>query len=175
MDNSYRLFFYSIYLMPEEYNIFVYGSLMSVDELKSMFDDYEYMRVKAAGFMRDFSKEAHSWGPDGEKTGVMAIRRMKEESCNGLLVTGITKNELKDYSERETGYDIEEIDTTKLEPYESGKKIPETVLTAIVDWELDEPNTDEEYYELCIAAASSHGTEFLEDFFKTTYLFYGAE
>lgn len=159
--------------MPKKYNLFVYGSLMPVDELDSIFDDYEYMRVKADGFMRDFSKEAHSWGPDGENTGVMALKRIENEMCNGILVMGVNENELEVYSERETGYNIETIDSTKLTPYDSSRDVPDDVLTAIVDWELDEPNTHEGYCELCIEAASSHGQEFLKDFLETTYQFYG--
>lgn len=158
-----------------EYAIFVYGSLMSTDELDKMFDDYEYMKVIATDFVRDFSKRANSWGPEDEETGVMSLEREEGEKCNGLLVTGITEQELKQYSDRETGYDIEEIDSDKLTPYDKSESIPSTVLTAITNWKMDEPNTHEGYYKLCVNAASSHGQDFLEEFMKTTYHFYDEE
>lgn len=157
------------------YNLFVYGSLMSAEELDSMFENYDVTKVRVDGYVRDFSKEANSWGPEDEATGVLGIREREGEWCNGLIVEGVTEEELERYDDRETGYDIEPVDPERITPYNGSSEVPDEVLTAVRDWTMDEPNPHPEYCQLCVDAAASYGQPFLRDFLRSTYLFYEDE
>lgn len=154
---------------------------MHPDELKNFSSP---IRVKAHGYVRDFSKIATDWGNDGEDTGVLGIQKAEDEWCNGLVVQGLSQHDFDKYVERETGYDfdshknhdteydIKQIDADCLEPYNKNREIPDEVFTAIMQHRLSEPNPHEEYRELCCNAAAQYGDEFRKDFIQTTYELY---
>lgn len=166
-------------------SIFVYGSLMEKEEIETILnDDVNCHKVKVHGFARDYSKIAHSWGPENEDTGVLGLIKDKDEWCNGILVTNVDEQSLDNYYLREVGvpkseyehgefgYNIVEIDSECIEFYNGEKNIREPIYTSITNKRLDEPNTHNSYRRLCENAAKQYGSEFLDDFNQTTSEFH---
>lgn len=166
-------------------NVFVYGSLMHPDEIRQTFGkETNYRKCVLTGYVRDFSKKAHSWGTDNSERGVLGLMKANHCWCNGLLIFGLHSEQINSYYKRETGmnkdeyvqdnsgYLIKKIEGDRFYAYDGQVDIEEPVLTAIINDRLDSPETNEEYRRLCNEAAKKHGGEFHEDFTNTTFEFY---
>lgn len=159
--------------MESEYNLFVYGSLMSMEELDDMFDSYSCIPVKLNGFVRDFSKGSlGSWSGDSELKRVLSIQEAEDKWCNGLIVTGVSEAEFKDYIDREAGYRMEIISEDKFEPYEGSLDISGPIFSAIRDWLVEDAPISDSYKSVCADAAALYGHEFLTDFEESTVEFH---
>lgn len=167
------------------HRLFAYGSLMEMDEIQTLFgDDVDIYRAKLEGYVRDYSKIAHSWGPKNEATGVLGIQKARDEWCNGIIIDGITETGIENYYLRELGvtpekyehgefgYNIVDIDSDRFEFYGGRPNISGPTITAITNSRLAEPNIHEPYAKMCKNAAKEHGEVFYEDFEESTYDYY---
>lgn len=166
-------------------NVFVYGSLIHPDEIKKTFgSDVDFHKSILTGYLRDFSKKAHSWGSNNSGRGVLGLTRASPYWCNGLIIEELDNAQIDSYYRRETGYSkkdynieksgykIKEVDSTQFYFYEDTKEVEGSVLTALINDKLDSAETNEDYRNLCHEAAQEHGEQFYDDFVDTTFEFY---
>jgi len=151
--------------------ILTYGSLLNTDELEELFPEANYVPVRIDGYRRHFAqKSTFRDGENGER-GVLAVEEDENSWCNGLLIYPIEQSEFDEYKERESGYEISEIEINCISPYKN-HTLPE--LTDVVipcgARPLSNPKPIPTYAALCIEGAQEWGDQFVTDFLLTTDL-----
>lgn len=160
--------------------IITYGSLIHPEEVQTLFGigPSDQLRVKISGFRRSFSKRiaAHLYRETSpEKQAVLNLEHHEEEWFNGLLLGRIERSDFERYAFREREYELIEVEPSRLTFY--SEKTPglleefESIYTCLLgDEELMNHSLKPvpSYLELCLEGAKRHGSDFEQDFKRTT-------
>ena len=150
--------------------IITYGSLLNLDELEGLYENFEVFKVRVYGFRRHCGQES-TFRKTDEYDAVLTVEPDEESWFNGLLITGFSDGEFEAYLDRESGYSIERVDGSDISFYEEyGIDLGEfeEIVVPIGEMELENPNPVPEYIELCTVGAFEHGSQFGRDFVLTT-------
>lgn len=154
----------------ESVAILVYGSLINLSELRQLYQSIDYVPVMVQGFRRHWRQEA-TWreGENGEKA-VLTVSEGENSRINALLIEGLTKDEYKEYTNREKGYEIHVVDPNRISFYNKKWNLSriDSILTAVGKRPLNNPKPIPSYINLCVQGAFDHGPEFGVDFIQTT-------
>lgn len=164
--------------------VIVYGSFIHPDDLADLFDDIpgRVVPVKVRGFDRLFNQEASWRESDGDQKAVLNVTPGSDKWFNGVLVADLSREEFREFRKRERGYRLIEVDFDAIESYD--RSIIETdlavdgpdiesqdlVLTTTGLKTRDSISPIDSYVDLCYDGASQWGTNFLQDFLRTTHL-----
>jgi hypothetical protein len=164
--------------------VIVYGSFLHPDDLAELFDDVQsrVVPVEVRDFDRRFNQEASWRETDGDRKAVLNVTPASDEWFNGILVADLSREEFREFRERERGYRLIEVDSDAIERYDrsaietdrtvNGPDIEsqDLVLTTTGLKTRDSIDPIDSYVDLCYDGASQWGVEFLQDFLRTTKL-----
>lgn len=150
--------------------ILSYGSLINPNEINSIAPEASYIPVKINNFRRHFGqKSMFRKGENGER-GVLTVEKDNSSWCNGVLLYNLEKDYITQYEERESGYNIKNVDINTITSY-SGYNIPDNInkcYIAVGKRPLKNPEPIPKYVELCLNGAKHFGNKYLTDFLITT-------
>jgi len=164
--------------------VIVYGSFLHPNDLAELFDDVpsRVVPVEVRGFDRLFNQEASWRETDGDRKAVLNVTPASDEWFNGILVVDLSREEFREFRERERGYRLIEVGFDALESYDRPTIEPDLtvdepdiasqdlVLTTTGLKTRDSIDPIDSYVDLCYDGASQWGSEFLHDFLRTTKL-----
>ncbi|MFQ3275130.1 MAG: cation transport regulator ChaC [Candidatus Nanohaloarchaea archaeon] len=153
-------------------SVFVYGSLLNTEELKSQFGgSVETCKAVLNGFKRHYGQLSDvRTDENGDYGNVLTVTRKEGFSCNGILVSGVSDEKLAELRERESGYRLERMTSGRVETYREDIEAG-SFLVSIGEKETTNWNPLNEYMETCEKGARARGEKFHQVFRKSTYRF----
>jgi len=158
-------------------SLIVYGSLLDKDEVNEVLKlkgwKISLRPVKVFGFKRIFYKVSDRRAGEGTSVAVLNVEETNDpvDFFNGILISDLSENDLKDLEKREQGYELIQIDSKNIEPYGGPLSIsgPIYVFTALRHKVKCDIEPIPEYSTLSLKGAESWGKQFLDDFKKSTF------
>jgi cation transport regulator ChaC len=152
--------------------VFVYGSLLHPDEIRKQFGkNVDTAEAILQGYKRHYGQLSDvRTDADGNFGNVLTVTRKEDFSCNGVLVSGLDSTLLDQLRRRESGYNIKELSSEKLE-VENTKIDSDPILVSVGRRSTDNWNPLTEYMEICEKGARARGEEFHRSFIESTYRF----
>lgn len=154
-------------------SLVVYGSLMHPQERGLGPEELDSATaVKVSGFRRSFAQEPSWRRGAGERRGVLTVRPTAGDCFNGILLEGVSREDLEEWDYRERGYHRVEVPLSALGFYGPARPSPGSAFLYVGrDDRYNEallPN--DAYLQRCLAAAASWGEAFELDFRATTFV-----
>jgi hypothetical protein len=156
------------------YGLLAYGSLMHPDELAGHCAGTRSAPVRVRGYRRSFSQEPSWRSGEGTDRGVLTVHPSPAHWFNAILVSGADDTAVRSLDRRERGYTRVPVPASLVEPYATDQVIEpvrEIVLYTGRGERWNEglrPNRA--YLQICIDAAERWGSEFADDFLRTTHV-----
>ncbi len=163
-----------------DFGLLVYGSLLHPEEIDTVFGPLseEPIPVRVEGFRRVFNKYVSERlrKPRGNCAAVLNLRRRESSWFNGLLIQFVSPVGLNKYASRERAYRITRIPEKSIRRHgRTGRPTPDS-LNAYYTCLLEEGDDLSDriepipsYLDLCLEGARSWGTDFEEDFLRSTW------
>lgn len=155
--------------------IFAYGSLMNEEDLKRTVPEAKnIIPAKLSGYTRVFNLASH-YRFDSELDNIPVCVLTLERTSNSNFVNGICfdmeKTSFDDLLERERTYDLVE---SVVEHYELAESYQAYFFISKEHEQYPyilNSNLQHSYLELCISGCLKYGSQYLEDFKKSTHFF----
>lgn len=151
-------------------NLIVYGSLLNKKELLKegiILDNVE--TVKVYGYRRVFNQEPSYRFVDSVNRAVLNVIEDKNYWFNAIVIKELPSDYFKILDKREKGYNRIQLKDSCVKTY-SGNSLNDCVIYLGKKEKTNIeilPNLD--YLEICKKGINTFSTEFVDDFYKTTY------
>jgi len=157
-----------------------YGSLINPEEIHRTLETSvtDIAPVKCSGYRRVFNNEATWREMEGNKRAVLNAVPDEDSWLNGVLIPFGSQRDWERYQGREEGYDLHEVDPTRIEPYQEANG---TIIDSIPTIKIPVGSRVSEdirpvpgYLTECLDGArywnDRYAIPFFEDFVETTEL-----
>lgn len=152
--------------------LFVYGSLLSLDELeKQSFENKNFVKVKLKNYRRIFNQKPSWRKAEGKNISVLNIEKSESDFVNGICIF-LSEDEFKEFEYRERGYNKQTIDIDEVEFYNKNDSIDSLKIITFIGKKEKRDSTilpNDEYLDICIKAAKTQGKDFYKEFLSSTF------
>lgn len=150
----------------------IYGSLLEPSEWNETPRE-AYRRgipVKVHGYKRVFNNEADYRSYKDKRRAVLNVEESSGAWFNGILIPWLYEDEKEPLLGRESGYSIERIASSAIEPYDSTNRVNSatSIETVVGDKKRKDILPIPSYIKICLKGARYWGADFYEDFVRVT-------